>query len=614
MLTRRRSLFLLLIVMSILASCASVEPTEAPPTTSIPPTVTAKETPTLLQPTATATEPHRPTATPTSPPSDDDELIFSSERDGNPEIYTMKVDGSELQRLTENPERDGYPAWSPGGGRIAFYAYHGTTWSIHIMNADGTNQKRLTEVPGAKHSSPAWSPDGSWIAYASDQGNRSEIWLMRPDGSEQHQIESVSGGGPAWSPDGEQIAFHSAPLERAEITVMNPDGGDQQPLTDNEAQDWWPDWSPDGSQIVFMSDRDGNFEIYVMDVDEPTEQRRLTFNDSEDWRPRWSPDGAWIAYISRQDGNYELYIMRPDGSDQRRLTDNIVNDIQVSWRPAPGDHLPAEWTPPPATPSASALPYAYDTNRDIPYLSEGGAVHELDLYLPQSEDLPMPVLFALHGGGGDKGDMRNLAIHFAERGYAVVAANFRESPQAHYPAPVQDVFCALAWVHTNSESYNLDPEHTFALGFSLGGTFAGMLGTVDDPSLYLEACPHSLPESGWVQGVATFTGVFDLANASGPLLAYYADYIGVAPEEHPSLWAEASPIGWLDGHETPFLLVHGELDGNIDPSHSADFAAALTDAGVPVELLIIPGTSHMTLIRSEEAFDAVEAFMAESEP
>jgi acetyl esterase/lipase len=235
----------------------------------------------------------------------------------------------------------------------------------------------------------------------------------------------------------------------------------------------------------------------------------------------------------------------------------------------------------------------------------------LDLYLPGTEDLPMPVLFALHGGGGNKRDMQSLAIHFAELGYAVVAPNFRESPNARYPEPVQDVFCALAWVHSNAKSYNLDPERPFALGFSLGGTFAGMLGTVDDPSLYLEECPHSLPESDWVRGVATFTGVFDLANSSGRLLDYYAGYVGTSPEEDPDLWDQASPIGWLDGREFPFLLVHGELDSSIDPSHSADFAAALEEVGVPVELLIVPGTSHMTLIRSDETLEAVEQFISE---
>jgi acetyl esterase/lipase len=437
---------------------------------------------------------------------------------------------------------------------------------------------------------------------------------MRPDGSEQRKIDSVSGGGPSWSPSGEQIAFHSAPLDQAEITVMNPDGSDQRPLTDNEAQDWWPDWSPDGSQIAFMSDRDGNFEIYVMDVHNSTNQRRLTFNDGDDWRPRWSPDGAWIAFVSMQDGNYEIYLIRPDGSDQQRLTDNGFSDIQVSWRPAVGDLPSDERTPQHATPFASVIPFSFDTIKDISYLADEQAVHKLDLYLPQSKNLPLPTLLALHGGGGDKGDMRNVATHFAQRGYAVVSANFREGRQVRYPAPVQDAFCALAWVHAHADTYQLDPERIFALGFSLGGTLAGMLGTVDDSSLYLEECSYSLPDSGWVQGVATFTGVFDLANSSGPLLAYYSTYIGAAPEEDPGLWAEASPIGWLDGREPPFLLVHGELDGNIDPSHSADFAAALEEVSVPVELLIVPGTGHMTLIRSDAAYDAVEIFIAEPEP
>ena len=615
MLTRFSLTIPLFVFLIVAAACTSIEPVAPTPTAS-PTEFVAEPTPSP-QPskTPTATEIPLPTPTETLPPlTGGGELIFSSERDGNPEIYTMNLDGSEQRRLTDNPERDGYPAWSPDGSRIAFYAYHGATWSIHMMDADGGNRGRLTEVSGARHNAPAWSPDGTRIAFASDQGIRHEIWLMRPDGSEQRKIDSVSGGGPAWSPDGDQIAYHSTPLDQAEITVMNPDGSEQLPLTDNDAQDWWPDWSPDGSQIAFMSDRDGDFEIYVMDVHDSTKQKRLTFNDGDDWRPRWSPDGTRIAFVSMRDGNYELYIINPDGSDQQRLTDNGFSDIQVAWRPLAGALSSAGPVMSPTMTPAAAIPFSFDTIRDIPYQPDGHAKHELDLYRPDGEGGPSPVLLALHGGRGDKSEMAGLATHFAELGYAVVSANFRESPQSKYPGPVQDAFCALAWIHANADTHNLDPDRIFALGFSLGGTFAAMLGTVDDPSLYMQECPHSLPSSNWVQGVVTFTGVFDLAGSSGPLLAYYVDYVGALPEEDPTLWAEASPVGWLDGREPPFLLIHGELDGNIDPSHSAGFAAALEKAAVPVGLLIIPGKGHMTLIRSEQAFDAVEIFMARTEP
>ena len=88
---------------------------------------------------------------------------------------------------------------------------------------------------------------------------------------------------------------------------------------------------------------------------------------------------------------------------------------------------------------------------------------------------------------------------------------------------------------------------------------AAVLGTVDDPPLYLEGCPHTWPETERLRGVVTFTGVFDYASSSGSLLSYYNDYFEASPAESPDLWIEASPITWIDGSEPPFLLIHDSV-------------------------------------------------------
>ena len=105
----------------------------------------------------------------------------------------------------------------------------------------------------------------------------------------------------SWSPDSTRLAFISARDGEWEIYLMDvSDGGiagDSQlvRLTDNEVADGFPDWSPDGTRIVFSSMRDGNEEIYVMNADGSNPQR-LTFNDYDESFPRWSPDGLRIAY------------------------------------------------------------------------------------------------------------------------------------------------------------------------------------------------------------------------------------------------------------------------------------------------------------------------------
>ncbi len=133
---------------------------------------------------------------------DDTKIAFTSERDGNREIYVMNPDGTNPIRLTTHPTLDVDPSWSPDGRKIAFSSNRDGNWEIYVMNADGTNLVNLTNHPEIDIN-PAWSPDGKKIAFAS------------------------------WRDVGD-----------AEIYVMNADGKKPVRLTDHPAKDYWPAWSP----------------------------------------------------------------------------------------------------------------------------------------------------------------------------------------------------------------------------------------------------------------------------------------------------------------------------------------------------------------------------------
>jgi Tol biopolymer transport system component/tetratricopeptide (TPR) repeat protein len=129
-----------------------------------------------------------------------------------------------------------------------------------------------------------------------------------------------------------QIAFTSTRDGNSEIYAMNVDGTNQRRLTENAAGDAHPDWSPDGQWIAFETDRDGNDEIYVMNA-EGGEVRNLSANPASDLQPAWSPDGSKIVFISDRDGNLELYLMNVDGTQPRRLTTNPGVDVTPVWSP-----------------------------------------------------------------------------------------------------------------------------------------------------------------------------------------------------------------------------------------------------------------------------------------
>lgn len=259
-------------------------------------------------------------------------IAYSSNIAGNRDIFLTDAEGRSKIKITDYIDADGYPDWSPDGKRIAFYAKYDDrkTWSIHTMNSDGTNRKRLTNTKNKWDSSPSWSPDGKKIAFAreyrdSESNWNEEIWIMNTDGSEKTRLKEISGRAPSFMKDG-RILFHSK-SPNSEICIANSDGTNIIILTNNEATDWSPKLSPDGEQIAFISDRDGNQEVYVMDID-GSNQKRLTFNKATDWDVCWSPDGSKLIFVSEMDKRFDIYSINRDGSSLRKF---IENGTQPSW-------------------------------------------------------------------------------------------------------------------------------------------------------------------------------------------------------------------------------------------------------------------------------------------
>jgi dipeptidyl aminopeptidase/acylaminoacyl peptidase len=107
-------------------------------------------------------------------------LVFTSNRDGNEEVYWMYANGTSQTRLTNTPEKEVGPALSPDGTKIAFTSWRDGNSEIYVMNADGSGQTRLTNDP-APDMWPAWSPDGTKIAFNSSRDGNAEIYVVLPE-------------------------------------------------------------------------------------------------------------------------------------------------------------------------------------------------------------------------------------------------------------------------------------------------------------------------------------------------------------------------------------------------------------------------------------------------
>ncbi len=241
------------------------------------------------------------------------------------------------------------PAWSPDGARIAFLSNRKSGWDLYTMRPDGADLQRLTH--GRAPERPAWSADSDWIAFEREKA----IEAVPVDGGEIRILlpEAGCGGAPAWAPHDDRLAF----AQRGDLYLLPAPDAASERLTAGGA-DGAPSWSPDGVALAFS--RSG--AIWTVDVDSAREHR-LT-EGSEDDEPVWSPDGAAILFVrggrlwsvaaaggppaplvglpepagspsyapgggafafhAYQAGNWEIYVAHPDGSGARSLT-------QATW-------------------------------------------------------------------------------------------------------------------------------------------------------------------------------------------------------------------------------------------------------------------------------------------
>jgi TolB protein len=165
-------------------------------------------------------------------------------RDGASNIFSVRANGGDLRRLTNNRLIDISPSWSPDGRRLAFVSDRTGSPQVYIMNADGSEQRRLT-FNGSYNTAPAWSPDGRWIAYESRVGGQFDIWLIDPEGRTNVPLVTHprSDESPAWSPDSRKLAFSSKRRGRADIYVVDITGQHVRQITEG-GENTSPAWGP----------------------------------------------------------------------------------------------------------------------------------------------------------------------------------------------------------------------------------------------------------------------------------------------------------------------------------------------------------------------------------
>lgn len=268
----------------------------------------------------------------------DEKIAFTSDRDGNNEIYVMDSDGANAVNLTNHPSSDRHPAWSPDGNSIVFASRRDdNVFDIYLMDVETRAVRRLTNQ--GSNTGPAWSPDGARIAFVSDRYGDKDVMVMNADGSRQIQltVDVHVDDQPTWSPDGSAIAYVSDVDGQRNIYVMSStDGSEILTLTSRNSDNFQPSWlhSSTHNLLLFTSSRNGNQDIFVIDPITGEKLRQVTGDPSDERQPTWSADGALIAFVSdrENDGERNIYTMNSGGGNALRLTPLGSNDREPKWR------------------------------------------------------------------------------------------------------------------------------------------------------------------------------------------------------------------------------------------------------------------------------------------
>ncbi|HKP16485.1 MAG TPA: protein kinase, partial [Gemmatimonadaceae bacterium] len=267
-------------------------------------------------------------------------IVFGSEEvrsaynvNANGTIWMVDVAGGEPKRIDRSASADLYqPAWSPSGERIAFWSATGGQRDLETMRTDGSDRVKLTNDREVDFG-PAWSPDGSSLYFASDRGGTMGLWRIgvdqssgRPSGPPTPIASGVDVAMdlPHPSADGTTLLFRSMleSLNPAALTFDPASGrvGEVRLLQNRTGTLTPTDVSPDGRWLALSSTFDRQQDIFIMKTD-GTGLVRLTDDAPRDWNPRFTPDGKGLSFYSNLRGQYDAWTIRLDGSGRTRLSD-----------------------------------------------------------------------------------------------------------------------------------------------------------------------------------------------------------------------------------------------------------------------------------------------------
>lgn len=252
---------------------------------------------------------------PTSPQThpvaitDRPDILFSSTRDGNTDLYLMRADGSEERRLTTDPAADELGRCSPDGRFVVFRRGGGQSGDLYRLDLKSGEELRLTN-DAERDSAAAWSADSSTIYYTKRHESFDRIARMRSDGSEQAFVTEGAWHDvvPSVSPDGRYLVFHTYRYGKgSDLEVLDLESGKSRRVTAlaDGSYDYEPFFAT-ADTIVFSSNRDGgHYRLYALSL-ATGEVRQLADTGADIWGGRYSARTDDVLFYTGTSNSWRL--------------------------------------------------------------------------------------------------------------------------------------------------------------------------------------------------------------------------------------------------------------------------------------------------------------------
>ena len=256
----------------------------------------------------------------------------------------------------------------------------------------------------------------------------------------------------------------------------------------------------------------------------------------------------------------------------------------------------------------------YDVLPNITYLTENNVELKLDIFRRKDTTTPQPTMISIHGGGwvaGTRDGLLFLIMPWFEMGWNVVNVDYRTAQVARAPAAVEDCLCALRWVGAHAKNYGFDLNGLVINGDSAGGHLSLTTGMIPESAGLDRECPGGPPPK--VAAIVNWYGITDVADLlDGPNRRGYAvAWLGSATNRE-EIARRVSPLTYVRPGLPPILTIHGDADPTVPYAQAARLQKALEKAGVPHQLITVPGGKHgnFTMDQYVTVFAEVRKFLA----